>query len=249
MASNADLLGPVLVTGVTGAIGTATALCLLAEGFVVIGQTRDADRISDELSKAANFSAVVSDLNVDSVGEWLKSIVSEFGPLRGFVHCAGQDKVGPLFLNKAGTYRDLLEVHAIFPMLAVGELTKKGMADTGCSVVLISSLSASSGAAGRTAYAAAKGAIEGFLRSAALEVATKHIRINVATPGVVDSPMAKAFLQRMGGVSAQKIFESYPLGIGSPSDVAEAICFLISDKAKWITGQNLILDGGASLGS
>lgn len=236
---------PILVTGVSGGIGNSVAKVLLESNFLVVGQTRDSTSLPSELLNHPRFISLVHALDDGDDGRRLiNEVVENYGAIRGFVHCAGFDKLSPLYLNKTKVIRDLFEIHAVVPMTMVSEISKKEKHERDCSIVLISSLSAHSGAQGHTAYAAAKGAIEGFLAPASAELAARGVRLNLVTPGIVATKMSKDFIDRLDEVQHSKLVQSYPLGIGSPKNVADAIRFFISLESSWVTGQNLILDGG-----
>jgi NAD(P)-dependent dehydrogenase (short-subunit alcohol dehydrogenase family) len=235
---------PILVTGAAGGIGRALTHKLLSNGFSVVAVDLSADGPED-LTGAAGLAYLQSDLNdLDAIPELVRRIVSQYGPLRGLVHCAGFDRLAPLYLSRSSDLLGLLRIHAMAPIALCSQIAKKGNAAPGCAIVLISSLAAHEGAAGHSAYAAAKGALEGFLPSAAAELADRGIRVNVVIPGVVKTRMSAGFIDKMTEEQKEALERSYPLGLGEPEDVASAISFLLSDEARWITGQTLIVDGG-----
>lgn len=237
----------VLVTGITGGIGKAVAEKLLMSGSSVIGLDRT---IKDEIRSLADqypekLMLHEADLmDSDGLADLVKGLVAEHGPIGGFVHCAGFDKMMPLHLTKAEDIENLWRLHALTPMLMIGTLSKKKMHDDGMSIVLISSQSAHEGAMGHTAYAAAKGAIEGYLAPAAAELMEKGIRINEVCFGPVKTPMAAGWMDKLTEEGMQKLLESYPLGIGEVEDARNLICFLLSSESRWINGQIITADGG-----
>lgn len=237
--------GPVLVTGATGGIGHAVASHLLAAGFTVLAQGRSQERLDARFAETDRVVRVAADLaDIASLPRLIDGLVAAHGPLRGLVHTAGFDRLAPLYLSKPAVAESLFHIHALVPMTLVGHLAKKGKAAPGCSIVLVSSLAAHEGAAGHTAYAASKGALEGFLKPAAGELAAQGVRLNVVVPGVVATSMSAGFLDRLTAEQRRGLEASYPLGIGTPDDVAAPIVFLISDGARWITAQSIVLDGG-----
>jgi len=236
---------PFIVTGAGGGIGGAVAAQLLGEGKKVIAVGRNLAGLCEKFSGYANCVCYGCDLSDEAEITYLiKTIVREQGAVRGLVHCAGFDKLSPLYLNKMDDVEALFKIHVFAPMTLCKLLSKRGNAAAGCSLVLISSLSAHEGAAGHTAYAAAKGALEGFLPTAACELAARDIRINIVVPGVIRTRMSQGFIGKMTIDQLESLNNSYPLGLGNPEDAAGMICFLLSEKAKWITGQKYIIDGG-----
>ena len=171
----------IIITGVSGGIGRAVAEQLMEEGSSVIGLDRV---ISDEIRAAAEqhpdlLRVREADLMAaEELGELVKSLVNEYGPVGGFVHCAGFDKMAPLHLTRIEDIENLWRLHALVPMVMIAAISKKKHHEEGAGIVLITSQSAHEGAMGHTAYAAAKGAVEGYLAPAAAELMEKGIRIN-----------------------------------------------------------------------
>ena len=202
----------VLITGITGGIGKGVAEKLLAAGSSVIGLGRT---ITDEIRETAEkYSGQLTlhecDLmNVENLADLIKVIVAEHGPIGGFVHCAGFDKMLPLHLIKAEDIENLWRIHALVPMVMIGAISKKKNHAENTSIVLISSQSAHEGAMGHTAYAAAKGAIEGYLAPAAAELMEKGIRINEVCLAPVKTLMATAWMEKLTEDGMKKLQESY----------------------------------------
>lgn len=237
----------VLITGVSGGIGKGVTEKLLASGCSVIGLDRT---IRDEICATAEqypnqLCLQECDLmDVDHLQDLIKKLVAEYGPIGGFVHCAGFDKMAPLHLSKVEDIENLWRLHALVPMVMIAAISKKKNHAEGTSIVLISSQSAHEGAMGHTSYAAAKGAIEGYLAPAAAELMEKGIRINEVCFAPVKTPMAAGWMDKLNEEGMKKLLESYPLGIGEVSDASNLICFLLSEESRWINGQIITADGG-----
>lgn len=240
----------VVITGVSGGIGKAVAERLLSGGSSVIGLDRE---IKGEIEEVAEkyqdrlFFREVDLMDVEKLADLINSLVAEHGPIGGFVHCAGFDKMAPLHLTKIDDIENLWKLHALVPMVMIAAISKKKNHDEGTNIVLISSQSAHEGAMGHTAYAAAKGAIEGYLAPAAAELMEKGIRLNEVCFAPVKTPMAAGWMDKLDDVGMQKLLESYPLGIGEVWDASNLICFLLSEEARWINGQIITADGGHSV--
>lgn len=236
---------PILVTGATGGIGKAVINKLLSQNYYVIAISQNYESLESKYKNVSNCSFICYDLNdLDGIPTLVKNIVKEYGAIRGLVHCAGIDKLSPLYLTKIDDIKNMFSIHVYSTISLCSQLIKKGNASDKCSIVLISSLAAHEGAQCHSVYAAAKGAIEGFLPSAASEFSEKGIRLNVVVPGIVMTQMSADYISKMDEKQKANLQNSYPLGFGNPSDVADTICYLIGDESKWITGQKFILDGG-----
>lgn len=237
----------ILITGISGGIGRAVAKSLLASGVSVIGVDKV---ISEEIRTGRDESLYLYEadlMNVEELSALIKKLVSEHGPISGFVHCAGFDKMIPLHLTKINDIEALWKLHALVPMIMIANISKKNNYVENTSIVLITSQSAHEGAMGHTAYAAAKGAIEGYLAPAAAELMEKKIRINEVCFAPVKTQMASAWMDKLTEEGKQKLLESYPLGLGEVEDASNLICFLLSDKSRWINGQIITADGGHSV--
>ena len=248
--AEANDLQYVVVTGACGGIGKAIADELVRVGFGVWALDLDEQRLHDAFGGVGAVRMMACDLSKeDAIAAAVKAMVDETGPLRGLVHCAGFDKLAPLYLAKRRDAEALMAIHVYAAMDFCKQIAKKGRAAAGCSIVLISSLSAHEGAAGHTAYAAAKGALEGFLPSAACELADRGIRLNEMVLGVVRTQMSEGFIGKLDEGQYANLQRDYPFGLGHPQDVAPIARFLVSDDSRWITGQKIFADGGHSIRS
>lgn len=237
----------VLITGISGGIGKAVAELLLARGETIIGLDKTiGDGIQEIKDKYPDklYLHEVDLMDVDLLGDLIKRLVADYGLIGGFVHCAGFDKMLPIHLTKPSDYESLWKLHALVPMIMIGTISKKKMHDENTGIILITSQSAHEGAMGHTAYAAAKGAIEGYLAPAAAELMEKGIRINEVCFAPIKTSMAASWMDKLTDEGMMKLIENYPLGIGEVEDAANLICFLLSKEAKWINGQIITADGG-----
>ena len=238
-----------VVTGAASGIGYAVAAKLLSEGERIAAVDLNSDRLAEHFGENPYVCRIACDLTAAEGFQFLTTEIRRHFPdgVKGFVHAAGIDMVAPLGMITTEALQRLCSIHATFPIQFLGWMAKKTNHVPGAACVLISSLSAHEGAKGHVAYAAAKGAIEGFLKPAAAELVGKGIRLNAVILGVVATEMSQGWIKKLSPEQLTALENDYPLGIGNPAAVADAINFLLSSNARWIAGQTLVCDGGHSL--
>ena len=220
-----------LVTGASSGIGKSIVSRLLAEGWIVIGASR---KPSDEQS--ANYRSLLVDL---SDFEQLKSALEPIVRLDAIVHAAGFMTTAPLGELQVEDGLAMWTVHVGAAVVMMNELASR-LPDGG-RVVLIGSRTAA-GAAGRSQYAATKSALIGLSRSWAAELVSRQITVNIVAPGATETPMLLD--PNRSGTPPRKP----PMGrFVQPEEVAGAVSFLLGPDAGAITGQQIVICGGASL--
>jgi NAD(P)-dependent dehydrogenase (short-subunit alcohol dehydrogenase family) len=151
----------------------------------------------------------------------------------------------PLPAMKAERTRQLLDVNLLAGIeLAKVVSRKEIMEPDGGSILFVSSIYAGVGAAGQIGYCASKGAVNAAVRAMALELARRNIRVNSLSPGMVRTAMTEKAHSVLSESQIKAHMDAHPLGIGTPEDVARAAIFLLAPQSRWITGVNLIVDGG-----
>ncbi|MEJ0068824.1 MAG: glucose 1-dehydrogenase [Pseudomonadota bacterium] len=243
----------VLITGALTGIGRATALAFARDGarVVVSGRRDDAgEALATEL-RALGTEAEFLHADVrreDEVRSLVDRTVARFGRLDVAVNNAGTEgQPGPLTEQSADSYAATFDTNVLGTLLSLKHELRVMQAQGHGNIINLSSVFGHDGAAGASVYAASKHAVEGLTKSAALEAAASGIRVNAVAPG----PVETAMLDRFTGSAERKagFVASLPAKrIGTPEEIAQTILFLASDKAPFITGQSIAVDGGKLAG-
>lgn len=238
----------ILVTGASSGIGRAIAIECSRMGAEVILTARNRERLEETLAQMDNshqHKIIISNL---SEKEELMSIVNSIDdPLDGVVQCAGFFILKPFQFISVEDIGTIMRVNYEAPAILSQKLLKKKQIKKGASIVFISSISGVwISTLGNSLYSSTKGAINGLVKGMALELASKSIRVNCVNPGMIETDIVKN-----GEVTKEQLLEDakrYPLGrYGKPEEVAHAVTYLLSDASSWITGSNLLIDGGYTL--
>lgn len=235
----------ILVTGASSGIGRATAVECSKLGAKLVISARNEERLKETLGLLEGEGHQMISLNL-STTSCLDDFVAQLPILHGFVSNAGINRMAPVSFIKEGDLQDIFQVNTFSPILLLRLLLKKRIIEKNSSIVFTSSLSGIGYVgAGNGAYAASKGALSAFVKVAALELAAKQVRVNAVCPGMVMTHMVEdgAVTQQMN-----EGLKDYPLGrYGTPEDIAHAIIYLLSGASSWVTGTNLVIDGGYSV--
>jgi len=239
----------VLITGALTGIGRATALAFASEGarLVVSGRRADAGKALVEELRGRGVEAEFVEADVrkeDDVRALVDRAVARFGRLDVAVNNAGTEgQPGPLTAQSAESYAATFDTNVLGTMLSLKHELRVMGPQGGGSIINLSSTMGSRGAPGASMYVASKHAVEGLTKVAALEGAATGVRVNAVAPGPVDTGM----LDRFTGTSERKagLIAGVPVKrAGRPEEIAQAIVFLASDKASFITGQVVGVNGG-----
>ena len=232
----------VLVTGASSGIGRATAIECSKLGAKVVITARHEERLKETLSalEGDGHQLILCEMTSD---DDLTTLVETVPVLDGLVCNAGINKLVPIRQLKAEDLNHIFEVNTFSSIILLQKLMKKKKLAEDASVVYTSSISGIGAAAvGESMYIASKGALSAFVKAAALECSKKGIRVNAVCPGMVKTEMSDAYDLTEGG---NEDLKNYPLGrYANPVDIAWAIIYLLSNASSWVTGTNLVIDGG-----
>ncbi len=225
-----------VLIGGGGGIGTALIAQLQTHEHAVTVISRDSAHHAH-----INVDTLIGDARDVEHTEQLIQQCAQRQPVTGLVCLAGSIVLKPAHMTSAAEWRDTIETNLTTAFACV-RAAAKAIPSTG-SVVLVSSVAAATGLPNHDAIAAAKSGVEGLVRSAAATYASRGLRFNAVSPGLVDTPLAERITRSAIALEASR--KMHPLGrIGTPSDIASAISWLLSDESSWVTGQIIGVDGG-----
>ncbi len=239
----------ILVTGASSGIGRGVAIQCSKLGATVLITGRNVERLKETFDKleGTGHQMVIADLsNKDDV----ENLVDSCKEINGLVYCAGILKICTIRTITESLLNDTLKTNVTDSIMLTSLLIKKKKLQKNASIVLVSSLSGNYIAGiGEVAYSTSKGALNGFMRSAAMELSAKLIRVNSVCPALVPTELSRQYHEIVPEeVLKAEIPHKYPLKrMGSVEDVAYACIYLLSDASSWVTGTNIVIDGGLTL--
>ena len=238
----------ILITGASSGIGRSCAVQCSKMGASLLLMGRNVDELNrtvSELQPGTKVEMIVADFSkmVDLELVMAEKILT-IGKIAGFIHCAGVEKTLPLKKQTSEVFQSIFDINVFAGFELAKIISLKKYKAEKASFVFIASVAGMVGESGKTIYSASKGAVISGARSMSMELARSDIRVNSISPAMVKTPILEKMFDGIGEEATQNIIKKHPLGIGEPEDVANACVFLLSDAAKWITGTNLVVDGG-----
>lgn len=242
-----------LVTGASSGMGAHISKTLVYLGAKVLGIGRSEEKLVKVQNSCANpqaFFPLVKDIAQNSgLDKWVLELTKQYGSVDGAVLSAGFQQTAPISsVLSVESAKHLFETNYFGNLQVIkGLIDKRAKTPKGSSFVVLSSNSSIKAQKGLTNYSATKGALNTAIKSIALEIAPQSYRINAISPGFVMTEMIKEWSKVYDEEYIKNIQKEYPLGIGTVEQITPLVCFLLSKDSAWITGQNIVIDGGASL--
>ncbi|PTI44324.1 3-oxoacyl-[acyl-carrier-protein] reductase [Staphylococcus xylosus] len=236
-----------LVTGASRGIGRSIAIQLAEEGYNVAvnyaGNKEKADAVVEEIKAKGveSFAVQANVANGDEVKAMIKEVVSQFGSVDVLVNNAGITRDNLLMRMKEQEWDDVIDTNLKGVFNCIQKVTPQMLRQKGGSIINLSSVVGAVGNPGQANYVATKAGVIGLTKSAAKELASRHITVNAVAPGFIVSDMTDALSDELKA----QMLEQIPLAeFGEDSDIAHTVVFLASEKAKYITGQTIHVNGG-----
>ena len=240
-----------LVTGATSGIGRATAIAFAREGAKVVVSGRrqaEGEETVALIKKAGGEAAFVkTDVTKESdLSSLVAKTISTYGRLDAAFNNAGvEGKLGPIHEQTLENYHHIMDANVLGVVFSLKHEITVMLKQGSGAIVNNASVGGLIGFAGAGIYSASKHAVLGLTKTAALEYARQGIRVNAVSPGAIETPMFDRFTGGVGTDIHAQLKNMHPIGrTGRPEEIAEAVVWLCSDKASFVTGQSLTADGG-----
>lgn len=238
----------IVVTGASSGIGRSTSILLSEMGAELIICGRNTDRLNETYRSLFNqnlHQIFIGDLNDE---ETIQKLIDSYQNIDGLVLCAGIVKTLPIKFLNSYELSKIINNNFLSPTLIVQKTIKEKKMNKGGSIVFISSIAGNYLAdKGNGAYAASKAALNGICKVMACEFAAQKIRVNAICPGMVHTPMTNDELAAVSKEQLELNAQLYPLGYGTPIDVAASVAYFLADASKWVTGSSFVIDGGYTI--
>jgi len=239
----------IIITGASSGIGRQCAIACSEQGARIILIGRDEKRLLETKSNLKNgpehihISLDITDFV--KLKDSLKELAKSAGKIHGLVNAAGISPTIPFRMLSPEKMEETFKVNVTASMQISKEVCKPDIAcENGMSIIFIPSVMSEAGESGKSLYAMSKAAVVAGARALSIEYAAKKIRFNSISPGVVVTLMSMNSVYSKNEVALKSITDLHPLGLGKPEDIANAAVYLLSDASGWVTGTNMIVDGG-----
>lgn len=233
----------IFVTGAASGMGKATAIACAKMGAIVVGADFNAEGLSETMSQLEGNGHQSFIINLADETTWT-DLLTNAPVFDGIANCAGIANMNPfMFVNRA-EFDKVFNINFFGPVLLTKSLIKAKKLHKGGSIVFVASQDGNLIVhAGNSVYSASKSALVGMSRNMAIDLAPKKIRVNCILPGTTDTPLIRT--ENVTEESLAEVAKSFPLKrFGTPEDMAYGIIYLLSDASSFVTGTELVIDGG-----
>jgi len=236
----------ILITGASSGIGRATAVECSKLGANLVITGRNPQKLNDTFELLVGKNHLMIPIDFDNENG-IEKLLSQVSNLDGIVHSAGLTKNVPFQFATKENFDEVLKINFYVPAEITRRALKGKKIKKNSSIIFISSISGVfCSAVASSIYSASKGAVNGLIKGIALDLATKGIRVNSINPGMIETNIFDEGIITVGQLEEDK--KKYPLKrFGKPEEVAYAVIYLLSDASRWVTGSNLLIDGGYTL--
>lgn len=239
----------ILITGASSGIGRGISVECSKMGARMVINGRNVERLNETMSmlEGTGHIAIAADL---SIQDGIDDLVAQCPEINGVVHSAGIPKICGVKHIDRGLLEEIVNVNEIAPILLTSGLLKKKKLQRKSSIIFIASISGVCVAnVGESPYSTTKGGLAGFTKGAAYELASQGIRVNTICPALVPTNILELSNEMFSEQQLKEtMYGRYPLKrVGTPEDIANGAIYLLSDASSWVTGINLIIDGGYTL--
>lgn len=235
----------ILVTGASSGLGRGICIDCSKMGAKVHLTARNEERLNETLFQMEGEGHIIHKADLCSTDD-IYALIDSLPAIDGVVLCAGIIKTMPVKNISEEALTEIFNANIIGDIKICSRLLKKKKLNRGASVVFISSVSTFNVKVGNSLYSSTKGAVNSFAKAMALEVAKQGMRVNCIQPGFVPSSILSS-----GAIEEDAFLKFYaerhPLGFGTPTDIANACIYLLSEASRWVTGSIFTIDGGYTL--
>lgn len=241
----------IVLVGATGKIGSNLASCLDSKGFslVLVGRSLEKlNKLADSFSSNRHTVEVIDFQDgLEFIEPKISAIAKKNSNVTSLIFASGTLQVIPFMQTTPKLWTESMNTNLFAAVECIKGFVRGSAADTpNKSIVLMSSVASTGGQLGLSTYSSSKAALESVAKSAARELSRRKIRVNTVQFGLIPEGLGEEIQARVGQENFKRLIDEYPLGQATASEASKAAMFLISDQASWITGSNMVVDGGFS---
>jgi NAD(P)-dependent dehydrogenase (short-subunit alcohol dehydrogenase family) len=238
----------ILILGASSGIGRCVAKICSDFGAKIILHGRNKDRLQETLNQLSGSGHILFDKDINDIDFESKLIdLVQNAQLQGIFFAIGIHKFTPIRTTKIELVNEIIDSNFISAIKIIKFIGKIANKNNSISAIFMSSIASISSEVGINVYSASKAALNTLIKSSAKELILKSVRLNTISAGFVNTEMFEGILRNFTEEQSEVLLSKYSLGVGTPEDIAYLALYLLSDASRWITGTNIVIDGGATL--